>query len=364
MANKLDSNLVTRAVEALLNHEGQKVAEMESRSLIGSFSKPLVAQVELKTAISKPVMKPVRVKIPYSLFSPGPDQNDDSICLFCKSEDKAKIDEFLLQNTVDGLKSVISINILKKNYAKFDDMKKLLKEHTHFLCDHNIVSQLYSILGKTFLARHSNSPVPIEYKGVKDIPAAIAKSISSTYMHMKGKVLTIKLGTTIMKGKQVSQNVEQGLAFAIAKLHDKWKHVASIHLKLSDSAALPIYTKVQSEAHLFLKREASSYVSVPSPSAIKSAAASQKQKNAAQKATKAPVVQAVPAEVSAATVAVKKIESGSGEVKNDDKRPASTVSSSTASSKSAGGSANSGKSAIVVGKTLGKGPAIKSGAKG
>lgn len=255
---KLDSALLTRAVEALLNYEGKRSSEKESQSLLGSYSKPIFAQVQLKKAISKPAVKPVRVKIPYSMFSPGADANDDSICLFCRSQDKALIDEYLTQNPIEGLKKVISINSLKKEYAKFDDVKKLIKEHTHFLCDHNIVSQLYNKLGKTFLSRHSNSPVAIQYDNVKDLPAAIAKSVSSSYMHMKGTVLSIKLATTIMKSNHVALNVEQGLAFAIEKLHDKWKDVVCIHLKISDSAALPIYTKVQSEAGMFFKAEASS----------------------------------------------------------------------------------------------------------
>lgn len=266
MANKLDTALLLRAVEALLNYEGKRTLDNESQSLLGSYSKPIFAQVQLKKAISKPAAKPVRVKIPYSLFSPGADANDDSICLFCRSQDKAAIDEFVAQNPIEGLKKVISINSLKKEYAKFDDLKKLLKEHTHFLCDHNIVSQLYNKLGKTFLSRHSNSPVAIQYDDVKDLPAAVAKSVSSSYMHMKGTVLSIKLATTIMKSKHVALNIEQGLDFAVDKLHDKWKDVVCIHLKISDSAALPIYTKVQSEAGMFFKAEAeAAAASSPAP---------------------------------------------------------------------------------------------------
>ena len=254
MATKLDRALSTRAVEALIAYEKKKAAESEAKSLVGNYSKPVFATVELKKQIGQPVVKPVRVKLPYSFFSP--DENDDSICLFCRSEDKVAIVEFLEKNPVEGLSKIVSLNELKKDYLQVQERKKLFKEHTHFLCDMRIVSHLNNLLGKTFLSRHSNMPVPIDFKNVHGIPEAVTKSVSSSYMHLKGSNITIKLGTTIQSASEVLENVEQGLDFAINKLHGSWKDVKSIHLKTSDSPALPIYTKVQSESFVFMKNEA------------------------------------------------------------------------------------------------------------
>lgn len=250
----LDPQLVTRAVEGLLAFEKKKADESGSKSLVGDYSKPVFAVVQLKKEIGKPVVKPVRVKIPYSFFAP--DENDDSICLFCRTEDKATIVEFLDKNSVEGLRKVVSLNDVKKEFKQLQDRKKLFKEHTHFLCDMRIVSHLYNLLGKTFLSRHSNSPVPIDYETVHGLPAAVNQSVSSSYMHLKGNNITIKLGTTIMSSKHVVKNVEQGLEFAVNKFQGGWKSVMNIHVKTSDSPSLPIFTKVQSESFLFVESEA------------------------------------------------------------------------------------------------------------
>lgn len=251
---RLDPQLVTRAVEGLLAFEKKKADESGAKSLVGDYSKPVFAVVQLKKEIGKPVVKPVRVKIPYSFFAP--DENDDSICLFCRTEDKAAIVEFLDKNAVEGLRKVVSLNDVKKEFKQLQDRKKLFKEHTHFLCDMRIVSHLYNLLGKTFLSRHSNSPVPIDYETIHGLPAAVNQSVSSSYMHLKGNNITIKLGTTIMSSKHVVTNVEQGLEFAVNKFQGGWKSVMNIHIKTSDSPSLPIFTKVQSESFLFVESEA------------------------------------------------------------------------------------------------------------
>lgn len=255
MANRLDVALIDRAVEGLLAYELKNAAEREEKSLLGAgYSKPFFATVQLKKMISKPVVKPVRVKIPYSLFSP--EANDDTVCLFCRSEDKEAIIEFLAKNPVEGLTKIVSLNDLKKQYKEFENRKKLYKEHTHFLCDMRIVAHLYNLLGKSFLSKHSNSPIPIDYNHVHGIPAAVMQCVSSSYMHLKGSVISIKLGTTLLTKKHIAMNIVQGLDFAVSKLHGGWKDVLSIHLKTSDSPALPVYTKIQSDSHTFMKNEA------------------------------------------------------------------------------------------------------------
>lgn len=249
----VDFDLCSKAVESLLEYERKKGGEREAKSLLGSYSKPVFATVQLKKEIAKPVLKPVRVKIPHSFFAP--EENDDTICLFCRSEDKSSIAEFIEKNPIAGLTKIVSLNDLKKQYKQIEDRRTLFKEHTNFLCDMRIVVQLYNLLGKTFISRHSNCPVPISYSNVHGLPAAVHQSASSSYMHLKGININIKLGTTIMTSKKIVQNVEQGISFAIDKLHGGWKDVASIHLKTSDSPALPIFSKVQSEAFLFMSTE-------------------------------------------------------------------------------------------------------------
>jgi ribosome biogenesis protein UTP30 len=194
-----------------------------------------------------------RFRIYFSLFNA--DEEDHSVCLFCRSEDKISIDEYLVDNRIEGLTKVISINEVRKLYKAYKDIKKLLSEHTHFICDTNILTQLYNLLGKTFADRN-NAPIPVSYNAPSKIQAAMMKAVSSSYIHLKGQTITIRLGLLSMSESDVIANTLEGLDFAIEKLKGGWNDVTCIHMKTSDSPALPIYNKSDSEMMNFVNEKA------------------------------------------------------------------------------------------------------------
>lgn len=59
-----------------------------------------------------------------------------------------------------------------------------------------------------------------------------------------------------MSESDVIANTLEGLEFAITKLKGGWNDVTCIHLKTSDSPALPIYNKTDSEMMNFVKAKA------------------------------------------------------------------------------------------------------------
>ena len=152
----------------------------------------------------------------------------------------------MVESPIDGLTKVISINEVRKLFSAYKDRKKLLSEHTHFICDANVMAQLYNLLGKTFADRN-NSPIPINFKSPSKLQDAIMKACSASYMHMKGQTITVRIGLSSMTEDEVIANALEGLAFAVSKFKGVWGDVRSIHLKLSDSPALPIYSKLPSE---------------------------------------------------------------------------------------------------------------------
>ena len=255
---KLDDDLVQRAATALFNYERKRGTEKDPKkklALLESHAKSVITQIQLTKDITKPVIKPVRVKIPNSLFS---EEEEHSICLFCRSEDKALIEENMNMEKkgsaiIEGFNKVISLNEVRKFYSSYKDKKALLTEYTHFVCDARVMRQLYNLLGKVFGARH-NYPVPIEYneKNGTSIAAGVRKSIDSTYMHLSGHQISISIGNTTMEPSHVAENIVAGLNFAILKFKNAWKDVHSIHLKTSDSASLPIYSKVTNEMTTFV----------------------------------------------------------------------------------------------------------------
>jgi ribosome biogenesis protein UTP30 len=280
--SKLDKDLVTKAVHALLKYEVKKAKEGSKKMLVANYAKPILVQVrsqpcshnvlnrirfiisiamqvQLFKDVAKPVTKPTRVKIPHSLFSA--DEEDNTICLFCRSDDKEAITQYLEKNPISGLTKVISINDAKKHYKQFKDKKTLLTEHTHFVCDSRIAGQLYNILGSTFSVR-SDYPVQINFTNPAQLPGLVQKVIDSTYFHLAGKNVSIRLGHTAMKPEEVVANLLEGLPFAVEKLQNGWQDVHSMHLKTNDSAALPIYSHSANEMMQYVSTQAAA---IPAP---------------------------------------------------------------------------------------------------
>ena len=188
------------------------------------------------------------------MYMPEDPNEEHSICFFCRNEDKLRIEKEITLHGLKGLKSIITISELKRQYTSYKDKKKLYKTYTHFACDVRVMTQLYNILGsnKEFSGRNS-FPVPIDFEKVSNLPGALTKAMNSTYMHVKGANINLKCGLTAMNPNDVCQNVLHGLEFAISKLKHQWNNVQNIHIKISDSPALPIYNKTGAEVIEFVK---------------------------------------------------------------------------------------------------------------
>lgn len=206
-------------------------------------------------SIEKPTQRPVKVKIPHSIFLA--DIEDHSICLFCETNAKSKIDTYLQQNPVDGLVKVISMSQVVKLYKAYKDRKELLAEHSHFLCDEKILPQLYNALGKVFLG-HNAYPVPIDISDVAKLSQVVEKAINSyTYMRLSGQNITVRMGYTSMNAELVTENIIAGLTSIAEKLPGSgWNRIQSIHVKTATSPALPVYGKIADEALQFVKEKA------------------------------------------------------------------------------------------------------------
>lgn len=174
----------------------------------------------------------------------------------------------MADKTIPGLKTVLSIRQVKREYQTFSDRKTLLSEHTHFLCDPAIMNQLYNLLGNVFGARNKY-PVPMKFDKFSKAPSAAMQALNSTYMHLKGENISIRLGHTGMSTKQVVENVICGLNFACEKLPNQWRSIHSIHIKSSDSASLPLYSKAKNDYLSFAQKISG----VPTPASKKGKAA-------------------------------------------------------------------------------------------
>jgi hypothetical protein len=252
ICNDLDDAKAEKAVKALLKFEAKRVSEQNSTKLIDGHAKPILVQFQLKRPVKTPVIRPVRVKIPHSLFDADTDGEGHSVCLFCRSEDKAMLESTLEQNPIDGVTAVVSIDQVKKNFKAFKERKELFSQYSHFICDNRIFSHLNNLLGKVF-SRRNNHPIPIEISKMARFEKSVMNSIhNSTYMHLSGQNITVRMGLTCMDSAEVVANVQQGIRTVVEKIGCGWGGILSVYIKSSDSPALPLHNSYANEMGEFV----------------------------------------------------------------------------------------------------------------
>ena len=210
-----------------------------------------LTQVQLKRALTRSLQLPVRVKVPHAVYG-SRSPIETSVCIFCKTEDKEAVEQALTADRSLFVTTVISLGELKKSYKDYKSQKQLLKEHTHFICTASVQRQTYQVLGPHFGKRHL-LPVVIR-DNLNKMCDAIAKVLSSAYVHLSGDNMAIRLAHGKMSSQQVADNVISGAEFLAAKIPDGgWKNVHSIHLKTAYSPAIPVYSRNESELVNFLQ---------------------------------------------------------------------------------------------------------------
>jgi ribosome biogenesis protein UTP30 len=146
---------------------------------------------------------------------------------------------------------VIGVSKLAKKYKSFEQRRQLEGSHDIFLADDRVVLKLPKILGKTFLKKTSKIPIPVaitgkekdEAKKAGPLKAEIEKALSSTYLYPSpAPSSNVRVALSTFTPEQVVDNVEQAIKVLTEKKIVKgWRGVRSLHIKTSESAALPIW---------------------------------------------------------------------------------------------------------------------------
>jgi len=161
------------------------------------------------------------------------------MCMFVK-DNSDELKQKLQADPVDGLERVISLSALRRNYKEFKDRRKLVASHDLFLADDRITPMLTKTLGKTFLSK-KKQPVPIRLNR-GSLKRNIEQKRNSTYLFLGwGACCSVKVGRTDFTSKQVAENTMAAIHGLVQKVPRKWKNIQSMHLKSTDSIALPIY---------------------------------------------------------------------------------------------------------------------------
>ena len=123
---------------------------------------------------------------------------------------------------------VIEYNKLKKEYRQYKDKRQLLRDYDQFLADLRIYKMLPECLGKEFYQKKAY-PCPIKLHGFatpNDLQKQLNKASKAAYfIQGNGPNYSMKVGRTSQDPKEVAENIENALPFALAYVccHDDIK---------------------------------------------------------------------------------------------------------------------------------------------
>ncbi|KAL2518622.1 Ribosomal protein L1p/L10e family [Abeliophyllum distichum] len=160
---------------------------------------------------------PHRIPLRYSLFP-----HDFFLLNLCLIVDGKKIKSGVAHQKLKSLdmpiKQVLNLSKLKSDYKSFDAKKKLFDSFDMFFAVKEVVPLLPNVLGKVFYKKKSKIPMPL------DLSAAV------------------RVGRWGITGsKEMVDNVFTAINGVLEIVPKKWGGIRALHLKFSDSLALPIY---------------------------------------------------------------------------------------------------------------------------
>ena len=233
MVKKASASLL-QYIQKSKNAAGGKSSLFDEGDVLSGQTVQLV--VGLKKIPDQGRAKPISLPIPHSLYRP---EDGASMCMFVK-DNSEELKQKLQADPVDGLERVISLSALRRNYKEYKDRRKLVASHDLFLADDRITPMLTKALGKTFLSK-KKQPVAIRLNR-GSLKRNIERKRDCTFLFLGwGACCSVKVGRTDFTAKQVAENTMAAIRALVEKVPRKWRNIQSMHLKSTESIALPIY---------------------------------------------------------------------------------------------------------------------------
>ena len=106
-----------------------------------------------------------------------------------------------------------------------------------------MIPLLPRLIGKKFFtSKKLPAAVDLKHRNWKE---QVERACGSAMFFVRtGTCSVVKVGKLCMEGGEVVENVMETLSGVVEVLPGKWKYVRSLHLKLAESVALPVYQSV------------------------------------------------------------------------------------------------------------------------
>ncbi|KAK1316909.1 hypothetical protein QJS10_CPA05g00820 [Acorus calamus] len=246
-SSRLSPDTVGRAVDALLKWNRSRLKNQKAQLFEHDDLLNLV--ITLKKIPTKARTNPFRVPLPHPVH---PFDGSDEICLIVDDRPRKKTgggvgDPPSAKRKIeaDGIpvSKVLKLSKLRTDYKPFEARRKLCDSYDLFLADRRIVHLLPRLLGKAFFKK-KKIPVPVDLSR-KDWMERIKHCCVSALLYLRtGTCCSLKIGRTSQSREEIVENVIAAVEGAVPLVPKKWGNVRSLHLKMRESLALPIYQTV------------------------------------------------------------------------------------------------------------------------
>ncbi|KAI3687733.1 hypothetical protein L1987_81435 [Smallanthus sonchifolius] len=180
---------------------------------------------------------PNKIPLPHPIISP-------ELCLIIYDRPKSNLSSESAKKKIksDGISvtKVIRFSKLKTDYKAFESKRKLCDSYDMFFADKRIIPMLPKLLGKQFFKKNKLPlGVDLSHKNWKE---QIERGCSCGLLFVRtGTCCVIRVAKVSMERDEIVENVRAAVDGVVRFVPKKLGGVRSLHLKVSDSVALPLY---------------------------------------------------------------------------------------------------------------------------
>lgn len=136
---------------------------------------------------------------------------------------------------------VLKLSKLKSDCKSFEGRRNLYNSFDRFFADKRLVPLLPSVLGKQFYKK-KKVPVPLDLRGSVGWKEQIERACNSALLCLgSGTCSVMRVGENGMESDEIVENFVAAIKGIAEVVPKKWGGIRALHVKLSDSLALPIY---------------------------------------------------------------------------------------------------------------------------
>jgi len=247
---------IKSAVSALLTLKQNQEPEKSSikRTLFSEEEIFLVFTLKVPTGKWSP--KPRSIVLPHPLYK------NASVCLIVKDpqapwKEKIRDKEYPIEK-------VISLSKLKKNYAGFEEKRKLCQSYDLFLVDKRTHHRATLCFGSEFFSRkkHPISVTLSDPNKIMENLESIQKALTKTYFNPNNGVTTaIKFARTDFTEEQIQENLK--VVVQVLKKHPGFDILRAVDIKTKSTMSLPLWRSPLSTLNSKITKKISTKIRAP-----------------------------------------------------------------------------------------------------